>query len=113
MAKSLLEVLGLGTHAEKFAYAHDDRFGLMAREKIPETWVKTTCGYCSVGCGMLIGVRDGAAVSVKGDPDHPVNDGKLCPKGLCEHEVIHALGRALYPMRKSWSGFKRISWNEA
>ena len=113
MAKNLLDVLGLGTYAEKFAYAHDDRFGLMAREKIPQTWVKTTCGYCSVGCGMLIGVRDGAAVSVKGDPDHPVNDGKLCPKGLCEHEAIHAKGRALYPVRRSWSGFKRISWNEA
>ncbi len=112
-ARDLLHLLGLGTHAEKFAYARDERFGLMAREKIPETWVKTTCGYCSVGCGMFIGVRDGRAVSVKGDSDHPVNDGKLCPKGLCEHEAIHAGGRALYPARRTWSGSRRISWDDA
>ena len=42
----------------------------------------TTCGYCSVGCGMFIGVKDGRAVSVRGNPDHPVNRGLLCPKGL-------------------------------
>lgn len=115
MISRLADMLGLGTHAEKFSYAQDRRFGLMAKEKIPEAWVKTTCGYCSVGCGMLIGVRDGAAVSVKGDPEHPVNDGKLCPKGLCEHEAIHAPGRALYPLRRARRGssLNRVSWNEA
>ena len=30
---------------------------------VAERWVKTTCGYCSVGCGMYIGVRDGRAVT--------------------------------------------------
>ena len=33
-----------------------------------DRWVRTTCGYCSVGCGMLLGVRDGRAVAVAGDP---------------------------------------------
>ena len=51
----------------------------------------TTCGYCSVGCGMFVGVKDGRAVSVRGNPDHPVNSGMLCPKGLSEH---HTLARA-------------------
>ena len=113
MVKSLIDLLGLGTHAERFTYARDARFGVTAEAKIPAEWIKTTCGYCSVGCGMLIGVRDGKAVSVRGDPEHPVNDGKLCPKGLCEHEAIHASGRALHPLRRSWSGFTRVSWDEA
>jgi len=111
--RKLSRLLGLDTSSEKFQYARDERFGVVAEQKIPDTWVKTTCGYCSVGCGMLIGVRDGKAVAVRGDPDHPVNDGKLCPKGLCEHETISADGRALWPLRRSWSGLKRVSWGEA
>ena len=64
--------------------------GGVASPASPSSWVSTTCGYCSVGCGMLIGVRDGAAVAVRGDPDHPVNQGRLCPKGLSEHHTIAA-----------------------
>jgi assimilatory nitrate reductase catalytic subunit len=94
-------------------YGVDERFGVMAATKVPERWVKTTCGYCSVGCGMLLGVRDGKVVSARGDPDHPVNDGKLCPKGLSEHYTIDAPGRATHPLRRGWIGFRRISWDEA
>ncbi|MDQ1370975.1 MAG: ferredoxin-nitrate reductase, partial [Acidimicrobiaceae bacterium] len=53
--------LGLGTHADEYRYGTDERFGVVAESRLPERWVKTTCGYCSVGCGMLIGVRGGAA----------------------------------------------------
>jgi anaerobic selenocysteine-containing dehydrogenase len=110
---NILDRLGLHTHEEAWRYAEDPRFGLMSARKVPEAWVKTTCGYCSVGCGMLIGVRDGKAVSVKGDPDHPVNEGKLCPKGLSEHYTISADGRALHPLLKTWRGHRRIGWDEA
>jgi anaerobic selenocysteine-containing dehydrogenase len=110
---SVLDRLGLHTHEEEWRYAVDPKFGVMSARKIPERWVKTTCGYCSVGCGMLIGVRDGKAISVKGDPDHPVNEGKLCPKGLSEHYTISADGRALYPLLRSWRGQRRIGWDEA
>jgi anaerobic selenocysteine-containing dehydrogenase len=109
----VLNRLGLHTHEEQFRYAVDPKFGVMNAMKIPERWVKTTCGYCSVGCGMLIGVKNGKAVSVKGDPDHPVNEGKLCPKGLSEHYTISADGRALYPTLRSWRGQRRISWSDA
>jgi anaerobic selenocysteine-containing dehydrogenase len=109
----VLDRLGLHTHEEAYRYAEDPRFGLMSEKKVPEKWVKTTCGYCSVGCGMLIGVRDGKAISVKGDPDHPVNEGKLCPKGLSEHYTISADGRAQYPLVRTWRGHKRVSWDDA
>ena len=46
---------------------------------------------------MLLGVRDGRAVSVMGDPDHPVNEGRLCPKGLAEHQTIDVDGRLTTP----------------
>ena len=53
--------LGLDILADKYSYVSDSRFGYMAAEKAADKWVPTTCGYCSVGCGMHIGVKDGRA----------------------------------------------------
>jgi anaerobic selenocysteine-containing dehydrogenase len=107
--------LGLGTHAEEYRYGTDERFGVTAESRLPERWVRTTCGYCSVGCGMLIGVRDGAAVAVRGDPDHPVNLGRLCPKGLSEHHTIAAPGRLQQPQARAERSapLAPASWDEA
>jgi formate dehydrogenase major subunit len=41
----------------------------------------TICPYCSVGCGILIHSVGNAVISCEGDPDHPVSEGALCPKG--------------------------------
>ena len=88
----LADRLGIGTHEDQYAYESSSE-GPVTASRAPDHWVKTTCGYCSVGCGMLLGVRDGKAVAAKGDPDHPVNAGALCPKGLSEHLTIDAPGR--------------------
>jgi anaerobic selenocysteine-containing dehydrogenase len=80
------------------SYRADDMGGMMNATRHPDRWVRTTCGYCSVGCGMLLGVRANRAVSVMGDPDHPVNLGRLCPKGLAEHHTIAAEGRLTTPL---------------
>ena len=90
--------LGIDILSDKYAYVSDPVHGYMAAEKAADTWVSTTCGYCSVGCGMLIGVKDGRAVSVRGNSEHPVNVGKLCPKGLAEHYTIAAEGRLTKPL---------------
>src|SRR5690348_9271660 len=110
---SLKRHLGLDILEEKYAYASDPVMGHTSEQKIPDTWVSTTCGYCSIGCGMLIGVKDGRAVSVRGNPDHPVNRGMLCPKGLSEHHTIHAPTRARYPMRRSNGRLARTTWDDA
>lgn len=54
---------------------------------------KTTCPYCGVGCGVLAG-SDG---TIKGDPDHPANYGRLCSKGSALGETIDLEGRLLAP----------------
>jgi len=41
----------------------------------------TICPYCSVGCGMIVHTLGGTVINVEGDPDHPINEGALCPKG--------------------------------
>src|SRR5207247_5378610 len=109
---NLKRQLGLDILEEKYAYADDPVMGYTSEQKIPTHWVSTTCGYCSVGCGMFIGVKDGRAVSVRGNPDHPVNRGLLCPKGLSEHHTIQAETRAQFPLLRKNGRLARVSWEE-
>jgi anaerobic selenocysteine-containing dehydrogenase len=105
--------LGVDILSEKYSYAADPEYGHTSAQKIPDRWIATTCGYCSVGCGMFLGVKDGRAVSVRGNPDHPVNLGKLCPKGLSEHYTLEAPNRATTPLLRKNGRLVPISWNEA
>ena len=89
--------LGLDHGGDRYTYVDEPGRGPVSASRAVDTWVRTTCGYCSVGCGMRIGVRDGRAVAVEGDPDHPVNRGRLCPKGLSEHQMLAAEGRLTVP----------------
>jgi anaerobic selenocysteine-containing dehydrogenase len=111
--KKLAGILGFDTQREKYSYRSDEYAGHVSQQRVAEQWIKTTCGYCSVGCGMVIGVRGGKAVTVRGDAEHPVNAGKLCPKGLSEHHAITAPGRALHPLMRRSGQLSRVSWTEA
>ena len=111
---NLKRQLGLDILTQQYAYADDPIMGHTSGQKIPERWVSTTCGYCSVGCGIFIGVKEGRAASVRGNPDHPVNSGKLCPKGLSEHYTMEASNRARYPLLRNKRGkLARVGWDEA
>ena len=53
------------------------------------TETRSTCPYCSVSCGVILHTLGDRSVNVKprivhveGDPDHPINQGTLCPKGI-------------------------------
>ena len=100
LLQRLSSALGLDIARKKYAYGEDPKFGYISESRVADRWTKTTCGYCSVGCGMLIGTRDGVAVAARGDSEHPVNRGKLCPKGLSEHQILRAPGRATTPMMR-------------
>ena len=54
-------------------------------------WRKTPCRFCGVGCGLLVGISNGRAVAVKGDPTSPVNLGLGCVKGY--HSVMALYGK--------------------
>ncbi|THV10002.1 nitrate reductase [Rhizobium rhizophilum] len=68
---------------------------------------RTTCPYCGVGCGVIATVDDAGSVSVRGDPEHPANFGRLCSKGSALAETLGDDGRALFPE----VGGQRTSWN--
>ena len=53
----------------------------------PRRDVATACCYCGVGCGVLARVENRRIVSVRGDPSHPANFGRLCSKGLSLHKA--------------------------
>lgn len=71
--------------------------------------VRTTCPYCGVGCGVLAKVAADGQVSVRGDPDHPANFGRLCSKGSALAETIDLDGRLLHPEIHG----RRAGWDEA
>jgi assimilatory nitrate reductase catalytic subunit len=103
------ELLGRDHGGDRYRYEVDPLRGPVNASRVADKWVRTTCGYCSVGCGILIGVRQDRAVAVQGDPDHPVNRGRLCPKGLSEHQAIHAEGRLTTPLVDG----QPVSWDDA
>jgi assimilatory nitrate reductase catalytic subunit len=74
-----------------------------------EREVKTTCPYCGVGCGVIAKVGETGAVTVKGDPGHPANLGRLCSKGSALAETIDLDGRLLHPEING----KQAAWDEA
>jgi assimilatory nitrate reductase catalytic subunit len=104
---------GLNTLQGEYAYSRGQTTGYTATKKIPDQWVATTCGYCSVGCGIEIGVKAGRAVASRPLASHPVNRGKLCPKGLSEHYIIEAENRARYPLLRKNGQLERVGWDEA
>jgi formate dehydrogenase alpha subunit len=107
----------------------------------PAQEVRTICPYCSVGCGIFLGIREGAIVNVRADNESPVNNGHLCVKGRFGLSFVHSPDRLKEPLirqkkgkgagkdtppisppyqREEWGGgtphselFKEVSWDEA
>lgn len=49
---------------------------------------RSICPYCGVGCGQLIFHRDSKLISIEGDPQSPINQGNLCPKGAASYQLL-------------------------
>ena len=86
------------------------------------TETRSTCPYCSVSCGVIIHTLGdkaknvtGSVVHVEGDPDHPINRGTLCPKGISLRDDIANPARLRVPKvrRPGTDKWEEISWDEA
>jgi len=86
----------------------------VARDHI-DTWTRTGCPYCGVGCGLLVGTRDNAIVKVRGDLQHPSSFGDLCPKAVHLNKVIQTPDRLAFPLLRLRrdAAFVRASWDSA
>ncbi len=79
-------------------------------------WKYTTCGYCSTGCSIEVGLdRRGKAVASRGAAGADVNRGKLCIKGIFEHELFESAGRGKVPLvrRSRLDAFAETDWDSA
>jgi formate dehydrogenase major subunit len=54
---------------------------------------ESVCPYCAVGCGQVVYTRDGELVDIEGNPNSPINQGTLCPKGSASRQLVMAPGR--------------------
>jgi anaerobic selenocysteine-containing dehydrogenase len=97
------------------------------------TWKPSVCTLCSAGCGLLVRVMQGEAEVVRhgqqglikmglakkleGNPQHPVNQGKLCARGQAGLQVLYHPDRITHPIKRTGargSGeFQEITWDDA
>ena len=87
------------------------RFGLgqVPVRLTPDATTSAVCGFCSTGCGLKLHLREGEAVNLTPDPDHPVNLGSACPKGWEALSVLDAPDRATEPLLHG----EPVSWDTA
>ena len=76
-------------------------------------WKKTPCRFCGVGCGLLVGIAEGRAVAVKGDPNSPVNKGLCCVKGYHSVQALYGKDRIKKAMVRKNGTLVETSIDEA
>src|SRR5688572_4607976 len=72
---------------------------LSPRTEKADRVVRSVCPYCAVGCGQLVFVQDDRITDIEGDPDSPISEGCLCPKGAATFQLVtgsHRVHHVLY-----------------
>jgi formate dehydrogenase major subunit len=78
------------------------------------TVTESVCPYCAVGCGQLIYTKGGKIIDIEGNPESPINEGTLCPKGANAFQLAvnpHRVTRVLYraPRSDHWET-RSLDW---
>lgn len=74
---------------------------------------RTTCGYCGVGCGVVLHCKDGRVVGATPDFEAPASRGALCVKGQFGLDFASSPNRLTRPLIREGHGFREASWDEA
>jgi formate dehydrogenase major subunit len=61
---------------------------VVSRTATADRIAKSVCPYCAVGCAQNVYVKDEKIVQIEGNPDSPVNRGRLCPKGSASKSLV-------------------------
>ncbi len=67
----------------------------------------SVCPYCAVGCSQNVYTKGGEVIDIEGDPESPINEGTLCPKGANTFQLVsnpHRITRVMYraPYSERW-----------
>jgi len=79
----------------------------------PTEWYKSTCPYCGLGCGLMVGVEQGKIMKIRGMKGHPSNDGDLCLLPLNLPPIFTDKDRLKQPMIHRNNQFLPVSWDKA
>lgn len=108
------KVENLASIIDRFGpHLHDEPIGGWSAERKIDKMVPTHCPYCGMQCGMNLLVEKNHVVGVEPRYDFPVNEGRLCPKGVTAYLQTHHPDRLMYPLIKRNGNFERASWDEA
>lgn len=108
------KVENLASIIDRFGpHLHDEPIGGWSAERKVDKMVPTHCPYCGMQCGMNLLVEKNHVVGVEPRYDFPVNEGRLCPKGVTAYLQTHHPDRLEYPLIKRNGNFERASWDEA
>ena len=77
------------------------------------TWYTTVCEGCSAGCGMWVRTREGRAIKIEGNPNHPISEGGLCSKGHATLQHLYHPDRFSGPMIREDGELRQATWEEA
>ena len=80
---------------------------------IAETPVRTTCGYCGVGCALDVHTRSGEVIQVTPARDGPVNRGHACVKGRFAYGFVRSTDRLTTPLVRVGDRLEPASWDQA
>ena len=92
---------------------------VVAPEEQPDgipTWYASVCRGCPAGCGIMARVMNGRAVKIEGNPEHPLNAGKLCANGQAGLQILYNPDRLDAPLLTAKRGsreFARLPWDSA
>lgn len=94
-------------------HLHDAPDGGWQADRTIDKVVPTHCPYCGMQCGINLLVEKNRVVGFEPRYDFPVNEGRLCPKGVTAYLQTHHPDRLLHPLIKRNGVFERASWDEA
>lgn len=79
------------------------------------TYYATTCMECPAACGLILRTKEGRAIKAEGNPDHPVNRGKICPRGLTAVQGLYNPDRVKGPLKQNRgkSPAESLTWETA
>ncbi|MBA4250200.1 MAG: molybdopterin oxidoreductase [Chlorobiaceae bacterium] len=90
---------------------------IVAYNKKPEeivigkaNYYSSTCSSCSLACGILIKTREGRPIKIDGNPDHPINKGKICAKGQASILNLYDPSRYQRPTKGNFGFRNDIDW---
>jgi predicted molibdopterin-dependent oxidoreductase YjgC len=79
----------------------------------PQKWVNTVCSYCSVGCTIKLGVRDGEGVVVRPSNANPVSNDQICVRGRFHYDALRKRDRLQRPLLRRGEIMAPVGWDEA